>query len=223
VYTLHDNYDGFFINIETNPIFRTRRWDPNVDPIIWYWAKYLYVECELKKLTLFDEKLLHLASAVIMFAAAIIPLYLSFRLKSNLRILTVLLSLFIFIHGIYHLAYFAGEEVLGEGLFRTISIFVLIIFGGAFIYMDRSKKEKLTVWWYLQFWILWIILHFICYSWHWEYLCGWPGVHIIPIHFDFKFLSSYWFGLAENSWLLYMNLDHLISPWSYTSLACRYM
>jgi hypothetical protein len=94
---------------------------------------------------LFDEKLLHLVSAAIMFAAAIIPLYLSFRLKSNLRILTVLLSLFIFIHGIYHLAYFAGEEVLGEGLFRTISIFILIIFGGAFIYMDRSKKEKLTV------------------------------------------------------------------------------
>ena len=94
---------------------------------------------------MFDEKLLHLASAVIMFAAAIIPLYLSFRLKSNLRILTVLLSLFIFIHGIYHLAYFAGEEVLGEGFFRTISIVVLIIFGGVFMYMDRSKKEKLTV------------------------------------------------------------------------------
>ena len=94
---------------------------------------------------MFDEKLLHLVSAAIMFAAAIIPLYLSFRLKSNLRILTILLSLFIFIHGIYHLAYFAGEEVLGEGLFRTISIVVLIIFGGAFMYIDRSKKEKLTV------------------------------------------------------------------------------
>jgi len=43
------------------------------------------------------------------------------------------------------LAYFAGEEVLGEGLFRTISIVVLIIFGVAFMYMVRSKKEKLTV------------------------------------------------------------------------------
>ena len=86
-----------------------------------------------------------MASGVIMFAAAIVPIYLSLRLKSNLRILTVLLSLFIFIHGLYHLGYFAGEEVLGEGLFRTISIVVLIIFGGAFIYMDRSKKEKLIV------------------------------------------------------------------------------
>jgi len=94
---------------------------------------------------LFDENLIHLASGVIMFAAAIVPIYLSLRLKSNLRILTVLLSLFIFIHGLYHLAYFAGEEVLGEGLFRTISIVVLIIFGGAFIYMDRSKKEKIIV------------------------------------------------------------------------------
>ncbi|MDW0273898.1 MAG: hypothetical protein QN756_09225, partial [Nitrososphaeraceae archaeon] len=78
---------------------------------------------------MFDENLIHLASGVIMFAAAIFPIYLSFRLKSKLRILTVLLSLFIFIHGLYHLAYFAGEEVLGEGLFRTISIVVLIIFG----------------------------------------------------------------------------------------------
>jgi hypothetical protein len=43
------------------------------------------------------------------------------------------------------LAYFAGQEVLGEGLFRTISIVVLIIFGGAFIIIVRSKKEKLTV------------------------------------------------------------------------------
>jgi len=118
-----------------------------VDPIIWYCAKYLYVECELKQLTkLFDdENLLHLASAVIMLAAAIVPMYLSLKLKSNLRILTILLSIFIFIHGIYHLTYFAGEEVLGEGLFRTISIVVLIIFGGVFIYMVRSKKEKLTV------------------------------------------------------------------------------
>ena len=86
-----------------------------------------------------------MSSAVIMFAAAIVPIYLSLKLKSNLRILTVLLTVFIFIHGIYHLAYYAGEEELGEGLFRTISIVVLIIFGIAFIYMARFKKEKIVV------------------------------------------------------------------------------
>ena len=86
-----------------------------------------------------------MSSAVIMFAAAIVPIYLSLKLKSNLRILTVLLAVFIFVHGIYHLAYYAGEEVLGEGLFRTISIVVLIIFGLAFIYISRFKKEKLIV------------------------------------------------------------------------------
>ncbi len=80
-----------------------------------------------------------------MFAAAIVPVYLSLRLRSNLRILTILLSVFIFIHGLYHFAYFTGQEVLGEGLFRTISIVVLIIFGGAFIYIDGSKKEKVIV------------------------------------------------------------------------------
>ncbi len=91
-----------------------------------------------------DGNLLHFGSAVLMFAAAIVPIYLSLRLKSNFRILTVL-AVFIFIHGIYHLAYYAGEEILGEGLFRTISIVVLIIFGIALIYMSRFKKEKLIV------------------------------------------------------------------------------
>jgi hypothetical protein len=80
-----------------------------------------------------------------MFAAAIVPVYLSLKLRSNLRILTVLLSLFIFIHGLYHFAYFAGQEILGEGLFRTVSIIVLIIFGVAFIYIEGTKKEKVIV------------------------------------------------------------------------------
>ena len=77
--------------------------------------------------------------------APIVPIYLSLKLKSNFKILTVLLAVFIFVHGIYHLTYYAGEEVLGEGLFRTISIVVLIIFGIAFIYISRLKKEKLIV------------------------------------------------------------------------------
>jgi hypothetical protein len=94
---------------------------------------------------LFDGNLLHLASGLIMFAAAIVPVYLSLRLRSNLRILTILLSVFIFIHGLYHFAYFTGQEVLGEGLFRTISIVVLITFGCAFIYIEGSKKEKVIV------------------------------------------------------------------------------
>jgi uncharacterized membrane protein len=92
-----------------------------------------------------DENLLHLASGIIIFAAALIPLYLSFRLKSNLRVLTILLAVFIFTHGIYHMAYYAGEELLAEELFRTISIIFLIIFGISYIYVARSKKEQLTV------------------------------------------------------------------------------
>ena len=86
-----------------------------------------------------------MASGLIMFAAAIVPVYLSLKLRSNLRILTVLLSLFIFIHGLYHFAYFAGQEILGEGLFRTVSIIILIIFGVAFIYIEGTKKEKVIV------------------------------------------------------------------------------
>jgi len=86
-----------------------------------------------------------LGSAVVMFAAAIVPIYLSLKLKSNFKILTVLLAVFIFVHGIYHLTYYAGEEVLGESLFRTLSIVVFIIFGIAFFYISRLKKEKLIV------------------------------------------------------------------------------
>ena len=92
-----------------------------------------------------DENLLHLASGIIIFAAALIPLYLSFRLKSNLKVLTILLAVFIFTHGIYHLVYYGGLELLAEGVFRTISIIVLIIFGISFIYVARSKKEQVTV------------------------------------------------------------------------------
>jgi hypothetical protein len=55
------------------------------------------------------------------------------------------LAVFIFVHGIYHLAYYTGEEVLGEALFRTLSIVVLIIFGIAFFYISKFKKEKLIV------------------------------------------------------------------------------
>ena len=86
-----------------------------------------------------------MASGIIIFAAALIPLYLSFRLKSNLRVLTILLAVFIFTHGIYHMAYYAELELLAEGLFRTISILALIIFGFSYIYVARSKKEQLTV------------------------------------------------------------------------------
>ena len=93
---------------------------------------------------MFDENF-HLASAVIMFAAAIVPVYLSLRLKSNLRVLTILLAVFIFTHGIYHMTYYVGLELLAEGLFRTLSIIVLIIFGLSYIYVVRSKKEQLTV------------------------------------------------------------------------------
>ena len=88
---------------------------------------------------------LHLASAIIMFAAAFVPIYLSLKLKSNLRILTILLAIFILIHGLYHVAYFQGQEFLGEGIFRTLSIVFLIIFGCTFIYIVKLKKEKVTV------------------------------------------------------------------------------
>lgn len=89
--------------------------------------------------------MLHLVSAAIIFGAALVPIYLSVKLKNNLRILTVLLAIFIFVHGVYHLAYYGGLEILAEGLFRSISIAVLIIFGVSYLYTAKTKRDKLTI------------------------------------------------------------------------------
>ena len=94
-------------------------------------------------INLSQEELLHLVSTITVFCAAVIPLYLSLKLTNKLRILTILLSIFIIIHGVYHLAYYYGLELLAEGLFRTISIAVLIIFGIVFFQSIKQRKDEI--------------------------------------------------------------------------------
>src|ERR671923_42891 len=88
---------------------------------------------------------LNLISAVAIFLAAVVPVYLTLRLQGNLRKLTLLLSVFILTHAIFHITGFLGFNFLAEGVFEPISVAVLIFFGVLlwlrFFYSERSGKK----------------------------------------------------------------------------------
>ena len=75
----------------------------------------------------------HVISIIAIFSAAIIPLYISIRIKAGnkygVRTLTIVLTLFIVIHGLYHLAELLRYHMLGEGFFEPLSVVILIVFG----------------------------------------------------------------------------------------------
>ena len=75
----------------------------------------------------------HVISIIAIFSAAIIPLYISIRIKGGnkygIRTLTIVLTLFIVVHGLYHLAELLGYHMLGEGFLEPLSVVILIVFG----------------------------------------------------------------------------------------------
>gem|GEM_PF-857894 len=79
----------------------------------------------------------HIISVIAIFSAAIIPIYISVRIKdgskSGLRNLTIILASFIIVHGLYHLAEILGYHTLGDGFFEPLSVAILIVFGVAMI------------------------------------------------------------------------------------------
>ena len=93
-----------------------------------------------KSVKLAIESWLDLVSAVMIFFAAIIPAYLSLKLKGNIRNVTVTLTAFIVAHGIYHVVRMQGGESIADGVFEPASIIVLIAFG--LTYLDVSYKKK---------------------------------------------------------------------------------
>jgi hypothetical protein len=86
---------------------------------------------------------LHFISAVVIFLAAVIPLYLTLRLQGNLRKLTLLLSIFILTHAIFHITGFLGFSFLAEGVFEPLSVAVLIFFGVTFSGVSRTSKMSI--------------------------------------------------------------------------------
>jgi hypothetical protein len=83
---------------------------------------------------------LHFISAFAIFLAAVVPLYLTLRLEGNLRKLTLLLSIFILTHAIFHVTGFLGFNLLAEGVVEPLSVAVLILFGVTFSGFSRTSK-----------------------------------------------------------------------------------
>ena len=96
------------------------------------------------------ETQLHFVSAVVILLASIIPIYLTIKLKDNLKKLTALLSVFILIHAVYQIVGFYGFDLLAEGVFEPLSAAVLIFFGIVYSGLAREKnisiKNMVVVW-----------------------------------------------------------------------------
>ena len=86
------------------------------------------------------EAQLHFVSAVVILLAAIVPIYLTIKLRDNLKKLTGILSIFILIHAVYQIVGFYGFDLLAEGIFEPVSAAVLIFFGIVYSGLPREKN-----------------------------------------------------------------------------------
>lgn len=85
------------------------------------------------------ESQLHLVSAILILLAAVVPVYLTVRLRDNLRKLVLVLTIFILVHAVYHVVGFFGLSILGEEVFEPLSVAILIFFGIVYSGMTRPK------------------------------------------------------------------------------------
>ena len=89
------------------------------------------------------ETQLHFISAIAIFLAAVVPIYLTLKLKDNLRKLTLILTIFILTHAIFHVTGFLGFNFLAEGVFEPLSVAVPIFFGIAFSGYTKAAKTSM--------------------------------------------------------------------------------
>lgn len=91
------------------------------------------------------ETELHFLSAIIILIAVVIPIIIALKLRHSnnrrLRNLIVVLSIFIAVHGVYHIADFFGFSLLAEWFFEPISVSILIFFGLLYLRTYQSTKE----------------------------------------------------------------------------------
>jgi hypothetical protein len=88
------------------------------------------------------ESWLDLISAAMMFFAAIIPGYLSLKLRGDISKVTITLTAFIVMHGIYHVVRMQGIESIADSVFEPASVVVLIAFGVTYLGVSYKKKKK---------------------------------------------------------------------------------
>src|SRR5215469_7067840 len=106
------------------------------------------------------ETQLLLGNGVAILLAAVVPIYLTIRLKNNLRKLTAILSIFIVMHAVYCWLDFLGFEWLSDAIFEPLSA-VLILFGIS--YYEVAKQKKVSI---KKMVLIWspVTLLFIFYS-----------------------------------------------------------
>ena len=83
---------------------------------------------------------IHFICTIFILAASAFPIYLSFKLKKNLRKLTIILSIFILVHAAYHVTGVLGMDFLSEDIFEPVSILILLLF--AFYYLKLTRKME---------------------------------------------------------------------------------
>ena len=88
------------------------------------------------------ETEINIVSSFLMFIAAVIPIYMIFKLNGVLKKLTIILSIFIVIHGLYHIFLWNGFEFIPESILEPASAIILVIFGLLFL---RILKKKVVI------------------------------------------------------------------------------
>jgi len=86
------------------------------------------------------EVQLQFISAIIILASSAVPIYLTIKLKDNLKKLTLILTVFILIHAVYYVFGFLGYSILAEGVFQPLSVITLIFFG--IVYSGFTKPKN---------------------------------------------------------------------------------
>ena len=86
---------------------------------------------------------INIINSVAIFFASVIPIYLSYHLKGNLRKLTILVGVFAVVHAIYHTTEVFGYEEIAENVIEPLSVLILVIFG--FWYLRIRSTRRATV------------------------------------------------------------------------------
>ena len=83
---------------------------------------------------------INLFDSIAVLIAAAIPIYLSFYVQGSLRILTVLLSIFVLIHALYHILEVFEYEDIADTIILPLSILLLIVFGLVYLRIRNLIK-----------------------------------------------------------------------------------
>ena len=81
---------------------------------------------------------INIVNAILIFVAAVIPLYLTFRLNGYLRVLTIALFVFVIVHALYHTVAVIGYDEIADNVVEPLSVASLIIFG--LLYLKTGKR-----------------------------------------------------------------------------------